>query len=43
MKLEKQIRLAKDSKDVEMDSHYKELDNFGLKSSGWTQEPLENV
>jgi hypothetical protein len=43
MALEKNIRLAKDAKDVELEQHYKDLDNFGLKSSGWTQEPLENV
>lgn len=43
MNLEKHLRLAKDSRDVELDQHYADLDNFDLRSGGWLTEPLDNV
>jgi hypothetical protein len=43
MNLEKHIRLAKDSRDVELDQHHADLDNFDLRSGGWLLEPLDNV
>lgn len=43
MNLDKHLRLAKDSRDVELDQHYSDLDNFDLRSGGWLTEPLDNV
>lgn len=43
MTLEKQIRVSRDTKDLELEQHYKDLDRFGLRSAGWLTEPLDNV
>lgn len=41
--MDSEIAKSKQSKDVELDDHIRNLDNFGLKSSGWMVEPLKNV
>lgn len=43
MALEKHIRVSRDTKDLELEQHYKDLDKFGLRSAGWITEPLDNV
>lgn len=41
--LEKQIRVCRETKDLELEQHYKDLDRYGLRSAGWITEPLDNV